>query len=232
MADSTAIGTITATQTSTIADTVLKLVQAGFLGFGALLFIMAFIIIYQNKPASQDQADFRKSFLYLGVGAYVFAGLMQLIPFVMPARGANYRLSVAFSPSLSTAHLPDPSMALLPQNQPVKLMAPVSVSSDTTLQIGIDGIIDQAQQLSAANNQLKTVAQQLSQANTQLAAAAPVAAASSTVAAAVKPQADAVNKFSLQVQSNLARGDFTAAALSAKAVNAASFHTAEVMTKK
>lgn len=211
MANATSTISVQGGELDTLASTVVKLVQLGFLGFGALLFIMVFVLLYRNQPVDAASAKLRQQFLAFGVGAFVFAGLMQLVTLFFAPHSGAYKVSVAFSPQLSTANLPEPSMVVLPVNQPVKQYQPFTVSADETLDIGIDGIIDQAKSLN-------TVARQLTQANAQLATAA-AAPASSPAAAAARPQILQLQSLSRQLQFHLDRGDFASAAKAATQAN-------------
>src|SRR5437899_11761965 len=109
---------VTPALAGTLTDFVIKAIQLGFLGFGALLFVMVFIILFRNQPADAKTARLRSTFLWLGFASFVLAGIAQLAtPILAPKPAAGpYEVAVAFSPKLSAAQLPEPTMTVLPQN--------------------------------------------------------------------------------------------------------------------
>jgi hypothetical protein len=196
---------------STLTEFVIKAVQLGFLGFGALVFVMVFVILIRNEKPDASTARLRSRFLTIGFIAFLFAGAVQLVtPFVTPKPVVGtYKVSVAFSPKLSTAQLPEPTMMVLPMNTPVTQDKPFSLAQDAVLTVQIDDIIKQAQGL-------KATAQALSAANTQLNEQLEKSAAAAPAVAPIAP-ADAarLKLLSENVRANLANGDFAAAAVSA-----------------
>lgn len=127
----------------------LDAVRLGFLGFGALLFVLVFLILIRNQPAADaGTTQLRHRFLTWGVMSFVFAGLASLIePFVNQPTG-THRLSVTFSPNFSAANLPEPSMVLLPDQTPIGQNEPFSIREDGTVKVSIDQIIAHARGLS------------------------------------------------------------------------------------
>jgi len=149
---------------SSLTDFVLKAVQLGFLGFGAALFVMVFIILFRNqKPADASTAKLRMRFLTFGVAAFAFAGISQLVaPLIAPAPSRAYKLSVTFAPQLDVNKLPEPSMIVLPANVKIAQNAPFDVKQDATLAIGIDGILQQVRSLKNTTDALSASNQELS----------------------------------------------------------------------
>ncbi len=197
---------------SALTEFVIKAVQLGFLGFGALVFVMVFVILIRNAKPDAATARLRSQFLIIGFIAFLFAGAVQLItPFVTPKPTVGtYKVSVAFSPKLSTAQLPEPTMTVLPMNTPVTQDTPFQLSQDAVLTVQIDDIIKQAQGLKETAQALSAANVQL---NDQLAKAATVAPATAPIAPADAAQLKVLSE---SVSANLARGDFAAAALTAR----------------
>ncbi|HZZ34272.1 MAG TPA: hypothetical protein VFE03_01010, partial [Caulobacteraceae bacterium] len=68
-----------------LTEFVIKAVQLGFLGFGALVFVMVFVILIRNAKPDAATARLRSRFLTIGFIAFLFAGAVQLVtPFVTP----------------------------------------------------------------------------------------------------------------------------------------------------
>lgn len=191
----------------TLTEFVIKAVQLGFLGFGALVFVMVFVILIRNQKPDAANAKLRTRFLTLGFVAFLFAGVVQVLaPWLTPRTGA-YKVAVAFSPKLSTAQLPEPTMVVLPMNTKVTQDTPFALTQDSVLTVQIDDIIKQAQSL-------KSTAQALSAANVQLNDQLSQAATAPTPA--IPPaQAEQLKVLSTSVNAKLARGDFASAAIDA-----------------
>src|SRR5512138_1060644 len=90
---------------SSLSDFVLNAVQLGALGFGAVLFVMVFLILIRNQaPPDPSTARLRTAFLYMGTAAFLVACAVQLITlYATPKPTGAYRMSVAFAPELDVA---------------------------------------------------------------------------------------------------------------------------------
>ena len=192
---------------STLTNFVLSAVQLGALGFGAALFVMVFIILIRNQaPADEHTARLRSRFLTMGVAAFAFAGLMQLVTlFWGPKPEGAYRVSVVFAPDPGPNGLPEPVMRLLPAGADVKRNTPFTVDRDLTLSVGVDDIVNKTRNLAAT-------ADALSRANvtlTQQAAAMP--AGTNVLQPAEVREFKALND---KVRMGLQKGDYGAAAQS------------------
>ena len=199
-------------------DTVVKLVQLGGLGVGALIFLFVFILLFRNQPVDAPTAVLRGRFLYLGTAFAVLAlaaSLLQLV-LVRPAATAG-SLVVTYSPKLRSAGLPTPDMVLLGSGTPQSVVedAQIAITSGATLKISADDLIDQARKVKSA----QAIAETLVAANTVASAAAPTPATAPTpgaVPTAVTPDVSTrdlhqLKQLQTSAATSLARGDFVAA---------------------
>lgn len=159
--------------------TLVKFVQAGGIGFGAIVFLLSFILLLREKPIEPERARLQTTFMQWGVGFSIIAigaGLAQNW-LQRPSDGAGH-LVVTYSPKLTTAGLPVPDMLLLSNtgSLPVVADSDVSFAGQATLKISADDLIAQARNLQTAKAIVANVA-----------AAASVAAAPSTAAGAPVP---------------------------------------------
>ena len=201
-------------------DTVVKLVQLGGLGVGALIFLFVFILLFRNQPVDAPTAHLRGRFLYLGTAFAVLAlaaSLLQVV-LVRPAATAG-SLVVTYSPKLRSAGLPTPDMVLLGSGtpQPVAEDAQIAITSGATLKISADDLIDQARKVKSAQEIAKT----LVAANTVTSAPAPtpapdIAASPSPLPTVAAPDVSIrdlrqLKQLQTSTATSLARGDFVAA---------------------
>jgi hypothetical protein len=196
-----------------LTNFVLQAVQLGALGFGAVLFVLVFLIIIRNQPAADPGiATLRRWFLTLGVAAFIFAGGMQLVTlFFGPKPAGAYKVSVVFAPDPATNALPEPAMRILPVNTTIMRNTPFTVDRDMTLSIGVDEIVQKTRNLTQTAQALTTVNETLSAQAAKVVESGPQAA----LAPAEIRQLDALND---RVQRGLTTGDFRAAAASSLAL--------------
>jgi hypothetical protein len=139
-------------------DTVIKLVQIGGIGIGALIFLFVFLLLLRNQPVDSETAKLRTRYLYLGTAFAVLAlGVSLLQP--KPAPPGAGHLVVTYSPKLSAAGLPTPEMMLMDGNAPLRVEPDqeVPVSNAATLKISADDLIAQARNLQSAQEAAKVI---------------------------------------------------------------------------
>ena len=137
---------------ATFLDTIIKLVQLGGIGVGALIFLFVFILLVQNKPVDQPTAQLRSRFLVTGVVFATVALASSLLQLVLTPRMVTIprQVTVTFSPSFAAAHLPVPAMHRLDTGQAVTEDSPFPVANDATLKISVDDLINSARDLKQA----------------------------------------------------------------------------------
>jgi hypothetical protein len=129
--------------------------QYGFLGFGVVVFVLVFIILFQNKPAADEGVRaLRKRFLGAGVFCFVIAVVAAIAEPILskpisPPREHN--LTVTFSPDFSEYGLPEPAISLFPQGFDLARDTPFGLGESATISIRVDRIIQHVR------NQLRVV---------------------------------------------------------------------------
>jgi hypothetical protein len=184
--------TVSVSDAEIATNFVVKLVQLGFIGLAALLFVLIFLIIWQGRRADKDMGRFRMAFLIVGFLSVIVSAGVQL----MPTRATT---TITFSPDLQDTPLTTPTIRLLPAGGMVRQEQEFSLASGTTISIRTDQLIRDAQLLRVA-------ASELAQASAQLAASEPPPAA----------QVRRVDRLSEAVTRNVDSGDFFNAALAAR----------------
>lgn len=170
----------------TFFGTVVKLVQLGGLGVGALIFLFVFILLFRNQPVDAATAALRSRFLTTGVVFAIIAlgaSLLQLV--FTPKVNAASRMMVTFSPSFSSEHLPAPAMLLSDTGAVRQIEADNSfdVAANATLKISVDDLINAARSV----QQIKATAQTLLESNKALTSALTAPAATPGSGDEVKP---------------------------------------------
>ena len=207
---------MSANEIAPLTDFVLKAVQLGFLGFGALFLVMVFVILFRNQPADPDTAKLRMRFLTLGMAAFVFAGVAQLVTLMIaPKPQGSHQVAISFSPDLKTARLPQPAILVLPQRTEVQEDQPFTVGQDETISIKVDGVIEQARALVSAAQTLASANETLTQ---KLTTASNAQAAAGSAPAITTGEAQSLNTLSQDVKLKLQAGDFTHLARSTQAL--------------
>jgi hypothetical protein len=168
-------------------DFVIKLVQFGFIGLAALLFVLCFLILWRNQQADAGMAKFRMAFLGVGFLSVVLSAGVQILP-------TRAKTSVTFSTDFAQAGLPTPPIRLLPGGKAVSADTEFTLPSSTSIFIQTGGLV-------ANSKSLQSTTQQLAQATAKLATSEPASA----------PQAQQVTQLSTAVRQHVDGGDFAAA---------------------
>lgn len=200
-------------------ETVVKLVQLGGLGVGALIFLFVFILLLQGKPVDPASARLRSRFLTIGtIFAVVALGASLLQLLIVPDPVGAARMTVTFSPSFATENLPAPAMRLIDAGvpRPISEDSPFDIASTATLKISVDELLKSAKSL----QQVKATAQTLLESNKALtsalaapsvAAAAPSATESATVKLIPPEVLFKLNRAQTSIGDSLRSGDYAGA---------------------
>lgn len=140
------------TQVGLFTDFVVKLVQLGAIGFGALIFIMVFVILFRNQPVAPENVELRKRFVTLGFAAFIFAGVIGVLPMFFSTR---HQVSVMLSPSFETADLPPPIITVQPSGVLIDEEKGFVVDRDISVMVRVD---DALEQIRTTRNALVNVA--------------------------------------------------------------------------
>lgn len=178
------------------SETLIKLVQAGFIGLAALLLVLVFVILWRNQPADASTARLRMTYLILGFGSVIFAGLMQLVP-------TRATASITISPDLAEVALSIPGIVILPSGETVTPDTLFTVASNSTIRIKTDRLIKDAQNL-------QKTALALAQTNARL-----IKPAADALPGISQIQAVEATALSQDISRGIAHGDFADAALGA-----------------
>jgi hypothetical protein len=145
---------------ASLFEFVLKAVQLGFMGFGAVVLVLSFIIIFTNKPpASENNAKLRQNFLVFGFASFLFAGLVTLYS---TYQASHHELTVTISPDFSVAGLSPPNMKLSPQGTHLGEGQAITIDRDTTLHVRVDKAISEVKKLNEVAVNVTTETQRLS----------------------------------------------------------------------
>ena len=130
---------------NTFLGTVVKLVQLGGLGVGALIFLFVFILLFRNQRVHAATAALSSRFLTTGVVFAIIAlgaSLSQLV--FTPTVNAASRMMVTFSPSFSSEHLPAPAMLLSDTGavRQIETDNSFDAAANATLKISVDDLIN------------------------------------------------------------------------------------------
>lgn len=213
-------------------DFVVNLVKLGGLGVGALIFVLAFLILFRNQAASADMARLRLSFLRWGfafaVVALASSTATDLAATLRPA--SHVRLGVTISPDFAEAKLPPPQLYLMPAGTPLQPNTATDIKGDATLSIQVRGIVESVKGLSQSSETLLATNRQLTDAldkSSQVVEQAksgptPTPAASATLSQIpVLKQQELMQMKAAQsnIAAGLSTGDFKAAASNSVALN-------------
>ena len=212
---------------------VINLVKLGGLGVGALIFVMAFLILFRNQAASTDMAAFRLSFLRWGfafaVLALVASSATDLVTALRPS--SSVKLGVTISPDFAEAKLPQPEIYLMPAGTLVKPNTPVDLQGSETLSIQVHGIVASVQGLAQSSETLLATNQKLTDAidkSSQLVQDAAVSGAPPQAKVEALAQMPVLRTDELarirtaqaQISTGLSTGNFAAAARNSTALHA------------
>ena len=132
----------------------LAVVKIGGVGLGALVFVMAFIILLRNQSAADDGIKaFRTRFLTLGFSFAVLslaAWLAQpVIERAFPASAGKrpHRVTIDVSPDLEVQKLPPLVMRLDPANAPITAGKTFELNENAVINIKTDRLIEEARAL-------------------------------------------------------------------------------------
>jgi hypothetical protein len=217
---------------SAFFDFVVNLVKLGGLGVGALIFVMAFLILFRNQAATPGMEKLRLSFLRFG---FAFAALAlttsvvtQLVTSSRPS--GKIRLGVTISPDFGEAKLPPPVLLLMPGGTPINPNTATEISSDTTLAIQVRGIVESVKGLESSSQTLLATNQKLTEAidkSSQVVHEVSAANPPASTAAAAMTQIPVLSKVELanikvtqnQISTGLAAGRFKEAAIASTALH-------------
>ncbi|MFT3723888.1 MAG: hypothetical protein QM773_09900 [Hyphomonadaceae bacterium] len=172
------------------ADALVDLVKLGFLGFGAVIFVMVFWIIWKNDKATGANARLQMRFLTFGFAAFAIAAVVQILPLFM---GAS--MTVTFSPNFDVRQLPRPTIHMA--DRTLEMDKVYTIQGSQTVKIDVDAAIQKV-------NTLQQAALDLSKTTTQLARQAVAKANEPTI---TKAEAVVIEQASENISASVLSGE-------------------------
>ena len=145
-----------------LLSTILELARLGAVGIGAIVLMLAFLLLFRRDPIDPERGKLINRYMTLGFIFGLAAGALGLLPIFAKPSGST-ALRVAFSPDMSNAGLSAP-VTLLPDGKAVPAEEAFSLPASIlpqVLTVKVDKTIDEVKNLRQAKQELTQATEKL-----------------------------------------------------------------------
>ena len=192
-----------------LLSTVIELARLGAVGIGAIVLLLAFVLLFRATSIDREKAKLINRFMTLGFVFGLGAGVLGLVPlFFNPSGPVPVRLS--FSPNFSSEGLSPPKIEA-PDGSPIQPGQKFALQPSLTAQVVTVGVDDALKDVRNLRQASTTLASTVETVKAQRDALAAKAAPDPTVAANLSATSAETKKLQDAVTESINVGDYSRA---------------------
>lgn len=198
-----------------LLSTILELARLGAVGIGAIVLLLAFILLFRSKSIEPEKGKLINRFMTLGFFFGLAAGVLGLVPlfFTKPGDSGPVSLRLSFSPDMENAGL-TPPVTKLPDGKTVPAEEAFSLPASVlpqVLTVKVDKTIAEVQSLRDTSKALADSVAKATDQRNELAKQIAPAAAAPAAEQHLEAQAQQTDQLQTEVTKSLQTGDFARA---------------------